>query len=202
MFWEHDYIVLPPRARSCKLLALPGTLLLILAELPTLSTTFGIHMVSSTPQSPQEFVTCLSFSGLPLLQIQFQFAPPAFNGVEIRRDLWILGCPREEHMSKIHDRQHTMPSRRNGGFSCGTRCRVDETGASLAFLLVPWSLSRDRCRDRSRDRCKNPRTVGTVRWVLKLRSPSQQSLRSLGFYNGPWNGPYNGPWPGTMGEKS
>ena len=32
-------------------LALPGTLLLILAELPTLSTTFGIHMVSSTPQS-------------------------------------------------------------------------------------------------------------------------------------------------------
>ena len=83
-------------------LALPGTLLLILAELPTLSTTFGIHMVNSTSQSPQEFVTCLSFSGLPLLQIQFQFAPPAFNGVEIRRALWILGCPREEHMSEIH----------------------------------------------------------------------------------------------------
>ena len=44
----------------------------------------------------------------------------------------------------------------------------------------PWSLARDRCRDRSRDCCKNPRTVGTVEKDLLILTP-------------PSNGPY-GPW--------
>ena len=52
--------------------------------------TIAVQIINCPPQPANKLLAGLHVSWLPLLQIQLKFAPPPFNGVEIRRTLWVL----------------------------------------------------------------------------------------------------------------
>ena len=77
-------------------------------------------------------------------------------------------------------------------FVYSASCAVEKTCAFLhahshasfgfrSSSSPPWSLARDRCRDRSRDRCKNPRAVGTVEKDFLILQPYLTVPAVLGF---------------------